>query len=305
MPDGSKWPSISVVTPSYNQGQFIEETIRSVLLQGYPNLEYIIIDGGSTDQSVEIIQRYEPWLTYWVSEPDRGQAHAINKGWRRATGDIVAWLNSDDLYRPDAMSRVVSLLELHPRVQWMCGDSVAIDSDGREKERIEARLADLGNWVEYRRLGSDYSFPQPSVFLRRRVLEQVGLLKEDLHYSFDLEYWCRVRIRGFEPLIVKEVLSCFRLHPASKTCSSWSRFLEEHERITAELSSRLPFRTRLRLAWKLARPRAVDAIQRAYDEAQGPLGLCTLSRLWKSHPVLILNRQFLGAVRRAITSHRK
>ena len=100
MPNGEAWPRISIVTPSFNQGQFIEETIRSILLQGYPNLEYIIIDGGSTDESVEIIKKYEPWLTYWVSEKDRGQAHAINKGLERCTGEILAYINSDDYYYP-------------------------------------------------------------------------------------------------------------------------------------------------------------------------------------------------------------
>ena len=103
MPDGRSWPKISIVTPSYNQGEFLEETIRAVLLQNYPNLEYFIMDGGSTDNSVEIIKTYKPWLTYWVSEKDKGQADAINKGFERVTGDILAWLNSDDTYEPDIL----------------------------------------------------------------------------------------------------------------------------------------------------------------------------------------------------------
>ncbi len=104
MADGSPWPCISVVTPSYNQGQYIEETIRSVLLQGYPNLEYIVMDGGSSDNSLEIIQRYSPWLTYWTSERDEGQADAINKGFERANGKLIAWLNSDDIYYPGTVA---------------------------------------------------------------------------------------------------------------------------------------------------------------------------------------------------------
>lgn len=106
MNDGRDWPKISIVTPSYNQGQFIEETIRSVLLQGYPNLEYIVIDGGSTDNSLEIIQKYEPWLRYWISEPDEGQADAIHKGFQRASGDLLAWQNSDDFYQLGAFQRI-------------------------------------------------------------------------------------------------------------------------------------------------------------------------------------------------------
>jgi glycosyltransferase involved in cell wall biosynthesis len=103
MPDGRPWPKVTIVTPSYNQGQFIEESMRSVLLQGYPDLEYIVIDGGSSDDSVDKIRRYEQWLEFWVSEPDSGQSNAINKGWRRSRGDVIAWLNSDDIYAPSAL----------------------------------------------------------------------------------------------------------------------------------------------------------------------------------------------------------
>ncbi len=117
--DGSSWPRVTIVTPSYNQAEFLEETIRSVLLQGYPNLEYIIIDGGSTDGSVEIIQKYERWLTYWISEKDNGQFDAINKGFSRANGEIMAWINSDDKYCPWAFNLVASIFRSLKEVNWL------------------------------------------------------------------------------------------------------------------------------------------------------------------------------------------
>lgn len=127
MPDSRPWPRISIVTPSFNQGRYIEETIRSVLLQGYPNLEYIVIDGGSSDNSVGIIKKYEPWLAYWVSEADRGQAHAINKGFQKATGEIFGWLNSDDVYCKGALGFTGWLLYRRPHVGLIYGDCDVID----------------------------------------------------------------------------------------------------------------------------------------------------------------------------------
>ena len=111
MPDGNSWPKISIVTPSFNQGKYIEETIRSVLLQGYPDIEYIVIDGGSMDASLDIIKKYERWLTYWVSEPDKGQSHAINKGFAKSSGEIYAYINSDDFYCPSAFGTVAPMFE--------------------------------------------------------------------------------------------------------------------------------------------------------------------------------------------------
>ena len=130
MPDGSPWPRVSIVTPSYNHGQFIEETIRSVLLQGYPNIEYIIIDGGSSDETLDIIRKYEPWLTHWVSEPDMGQSHAINKGFARCSGDVVAWLNSDDEYLPGTLGIVGHYMEKNPAADIVFGDQEEMDENG-------------------------------------------------------------------------------------------------------------------------------------------------------------------------------
>ena len=168
MPDGSPWPKVSIVTPSYNQGEFLEETIRSVLLQGYPNLEYIIIDGGSQDNSVEIIKKYEPWLAYWVSELDRGQAHAINKGFKRATGEIVTWLNSDDFYARRALGSVAQSFHKQ-QVDLLYGDCFFLDSAAGEYKHVKA----LPNSEISLFVGS---LPQPSTFFRREVLNY-GLLE--------------------------------------------------------------------------------------------------------------------------------
>ena len=138
--DGSPWPRISIVTPSYNQGQFVEETIRSVLLQGYPDLEYIIMDGGSANQSAEIITRYERWLTYWVSENDRGQSHAINKGFRRSSGAILGWLNSDDVLLPDALATVAMALPNSDEQELVAGRAEFRDVSGTRSIWVVDRI---------------------------------------------------------------------------------------------------------------------------------------------------------------------
>jgi glycosyltransferase involved in cell wall biosynthesis len=224
MPDGSPWPRVSIVTPSYNQAQFIEETIRSVLLQGYPNLEYIIIDGGSTDGSVEIIRRYEPWLAYWVSETDRGQSDAINKGIERATGEIVAWINSDDWYLPGVLAeRAVHLAE-HPNAALVYGDLNYVD----EHEEVAAiwravpcSTRDL--------LTSGNDIPQPTVFMRSEALRQVGYLNRELHYIMDWELWVRLSRIG-ELQVMSGRVANFRRHETSKSVADGYKFMLEHLR---------------------------------------------------------------------------
>ena len=208
-------PRVSIVTPSYNQGQFIEETIRSVLLQGYPNLEYIIIDGGSTDGSVEVIRRYEPWLVHWVSEADDGQADAINKGWRRATGDILAWLNSDDCYEAGAVHVAAAYLHGHPHAAAVYGRCTFVDAQGRALaggKPSGEQAVDLERWLTT----WITPIPQPSTFVRRNVLEEIGLLDETLQFCMDTDLWIRIALVaefGNTPVC----LSRFRYHPASKS----------------------------------------------------------------------------------------
>jgi len=210
MPGGAPWPRVSVVTPSYNQAQFIEETIRSVLLQGYPDLEYIVIDGGSADGSVEIIRKYERWLGRWVSEPDRGQSHALNKGFEAATGEFVGWLNSDDLYTPGAVGRAVRPFVSRREVGAVYGDAFVIDAAGKQIGHIQALEMDLGELL----LGN--YIPQPTVFMRRSALFEAGLLDERLHYAMDYDLW--LRLAGVAELKrLDGELASFRLCPGTKS----------------------------------------------------------------------------------------
>lgn len=211
LPDGSPWPRISVVTPSFNQATFLEETIRSVLLQGYPNLEYIVVDGGSTDGSIDIIRRYGPWLACWISEPDAGQTDAIRKGVRQSSGEILAWLNSDDLYCPDALKTVGAFLAVNPGIGLLYGDCEMIDEGGRAKGQFSVRQGDLAEL-----LGENY-IPQPSAFCRRDAWEAVGGPDPALHYVMDYDLWIRQLLNGVRASYLPSVLSRFRYHAVSKS----------------------------------------------------------------------------------------
>jgi glycosyltransferase involved in cell wall biosynthesis len=218
LPNEGSWPKISIVTPSYNQADFLEETIRSVLSQRIPNLEYIIIDGGSTDGSIDIIRHYEKHLAYWVSEPDRGQCHAINKGLERATGDIVAWLNSDDTYLPGAIEKAAGALTLQPAVGFVYGSAVFVDETGKKLNNYTAQP--LGPGLARMKYWHGWPVPQPALFVRRNVLDRYGLLDESFHYGLDYEWIIRISQQElFECL--PDTLATYRLHSSSKT-SHWN-----------------------------------------------------------------------------------
>lgn len=214
MPNGRPWPCISIVTPSYNQGQFIEETIRSVLLQGYPNIEYIVIDGGSTDNSVEIIKKYESWITYWVSEPDRGQSHAINKGFSHATGDLLGWLNSDDHFMPGALKKFAEVTVQNPEAGAFVGIGQIIDPSGKviyyKEPHLEITVESLYNWLY------GYDFMQPSCLFTKFAWQQNGPLGEDIHIALDLDLWLKVA-KNFKFVKIPELLSTSRSHGNAKT----------------------------------------------------------------------------------------
>jgi glycosyltransferase involved in cell wall biosynthesis len=206
----SELPSITIVTPSLNQGRFIEETIRSVLDQGYPNLEYIIMDGGSTDGSVEIIRRYADRLAYWTSAPDDGQSAATNAGWRMAKGEIIAWQNSDDRYLPGALHAVAKAFREHPDTVLVYGQTRRVDADG-------GPMGTVGSAYSQRKLlYSHQLIPLPSAFFRRSAVEAVGLLDESLHYSNDLDLFLRLN-RLARPVMLHQTLAEATFHADAKT----------------------------------------------------------------------------------------
>ena len=213
MKDCRAWFKISIVTPSFNQAPFLEETIRSVLLQGYPNLEYIIIDGGSTDDSPEIIRRYEPWLTYWTSEPDDGQAGAIRRGFQQATGDILAWINSDDTYEIGALARAADFFSDNPDMVFANGDVNLVDRDSQFIRRVYAMRPSLFLAAN----SGKHGWPQQGCFWRRSTYEQVGGIDASLQFCMDKDLFIRLINAGPGRRLPGPPLANFRIHEQAKS----------------------------------------------------------------------------------------
>ena len=216
---------VSVVTPSFNQAHFIEKTIQSVLSQEYSHIEYMVVDGGSSDNTTEILRRYENRLAWWVSERDQGQTDAINKGFARATGDIFAWLNSDDSYESGAVSAAVRYLEDHPQVGMVYGACNFINEDGQVIGKFDARQ------TSHRRIRRGYNhIPQQTMFFRAGLWRQVGPLDPSFHYAMDYDLWTRISARS-EIKYVPQTWANFRLHTAGKTLLADERFWPEMLRV--------------------------------------------------------------------------
>ncbi len=215
---------VSIITPSFNQAAYLETCIRSVLSQDYPYLEYIIVDGGSTDGSVDIIKKYAPRLAWWVSEKDHGQAEAINKGLARARGEIVAWLNSDDYYLPGAVGAAVQTLEAHPQVAMVYGNMLAVDENGRTINLFRYRQWTLPDLLCFQIIG------QPAVFMRRAALEQAGGLDPAYHCLLDHHLWLRLAACG-SILYVAQTWAAARYHPQAKNRARAAEFGREAFRI--------------------------------------------------------------------------
>lgn len=275
-----QWPRITVVTPSFNQAAYLEETIRSVLLQGYPNLQYIIIDGGSTDGSVEIIRRYAPWLDYWESEPDRGQSHAINKGLARANGLWCNWLNSDDYLLPGALARIAGVAAGNPAARLIAGRLRQLHPSGNLLPAPSVKLTgDAADDLVNHRMA------QPAMFYYRDCLSQV---EETLHLAMDFDLWMRFMAAYGAPAarLIEDPVAVFRLHPAAKTAVQAAGFAAEERRVLRHVFEALHAESAL-----------LDAL--APDGPHQPVILGTplsLAQLTRA----VVRRYLLGDLRRAV-----
>lgn len=222
-------PTVSIVTPSFNQARYLEATIQSVLSQDYPRIEYLIVDGGSTDDSVDILKKYSNRLAWWVSEKDRGQTDAINKGFARTTGDILAWINSDDTYEPRAVGQAVKYLIEHPEVGMVYADCNYINEAGHVIGRFPAAQTDL------QRLRSGYvHIPQQTMFFRTELWKQVGPLDPSFYFAMDYDLWTRLAARSRLKYLAGQTWANFRIHTSGKTIAAddrcWPEMLRVHYR---------------------------------------------------------------------------
>jgi glycosyltransferase involved in cell wall biosynthesis len=307
----SQYPRISIITPSYNQGHFIEETIRSVVSQGYPNLEYIIIDGGSTDNTVEVIKRYESQITYWVSEPDRGQTHAINKGLAIATGDILAYINSDDYYRPNTLFRVAEYFSNHPETDLLHGRCCYVNEQG---EKIGEQLGNIQSLEEILDLWDIWwkkrQFVQPEVFWTKQIAERVGEFAETLHYVMDYDYWCRILQAGCQVGCIDQELSCFRFTTTQKSNHSEKvaqELLELVQPLLWSSATSLRFKKRLELQGKwLYQARLMPQIAASTESGDSvPLRWLKSIQLIFQHPQLLFSPGFQHRVSQSVLNFRK
>lgn len=223
MPHDTSTPRITVVTPSFNQARFLDAALTSIHAQNYPNLEHIVLDAGSTDGSVEIIERFAARLSYWHSRPDGGQSDAINFGFRRATGDILLWINSDDMLAPGSLLAMARAFSNPKAPAWGIGGCICVDADGRETRSWAPGRVTLDRTLDW---GTAYIF-QPAVFWTRALWEEAGPLDEALHYAMDFDLWLAFFARG-APVIVDSMIGVHRTHADTKTSGVGERLLDEY-----------------------------------------------------------------------------
>lgn len=286
-------PLLTVVTPSFNQSEFIAQTIESVVSQDYPRIEYIVMDGGSTDGTLEVLRRYEGRLR-WISENDAGQSDAIHRGFSLGSGDILAWLNADDLYAPGAVSRAVAALMANAGAGFVYGNADFIDQDGRPAGHQMRRSWDFDHLLNYRNFIS-----QPATFFRRQAYEAVGGLSLDLHYVMDYDLWIKLG-RRFEVVAIPETLALVRMYAQTKTASGGlARVREMRQMVARHGRSRLPEWHHRDLVRALA-----DAAIGNWRSGRRRQALVVLLRTtpYLAHPMVIINMaRFVGRrVRREV-----
>ncbi|HEV8136043.1 MAG TPA: glycosyltransferase family 2 protein [Pyrinomonadaceae bacterium] len=282
---------LSIVTPSFNQGRFLEETILSVLNQGYEPLEYIVIDGGSTDESVEIIKRYQDRLTYWVSEKDRGQVHAINKGLERVTGEVFAFINSDDIYFPGTFNAVMSHFEAHPKSNWVCGDT-QLFGEGHETKLVETVVPKSAAHC----LAWEYKAAQPGHFWKTEIVRPG--FEERWNYDFDHDMYIRLLLSGYECEYLPFRMAGYRLHEVSKTIAEGHRQIEEFDQIAEFYETRLEGADK---RWCRA-TRFLRLSYAASEAGKRVEAAKWLTRALATHPESLMNRPFWGCLRRLATA---
>lgn len=244
-PDGGPWPRISLVTPSFNQAAYLEETIRSVLLQGYPNLEFRIFDGGSTDGSPSVIRKYERWLSGWVSQRDGGQSDAINRGFAQATGEIFNWLCSDDLLRPGALHAIGKAFSEAPECDVAAGTCYCLHEGAPEKSGVQPCRPERFDRHPYA-----FAVWQPSCFFRRQLVARRELVRSDLHYCMDRELWCYLKSRNARWKWCDDVISVNRFTGSNKSVVGKEKVMDELDVIYRAYSpERIPLTFWLRRAW--------------------------------------------------------
>ncbi len=291
--EAEQYPRLSIVTPSFNQGQFIEETIRSVLLQNYPNLEYIVIDGGSTDGTKQILAKYSGWISYWTSETDRGQTHALNKGMQLASGEVLAYINSDDYYLPGAFAHATKAL-IDSQADVFAGEVLVVPDN---QLFVKPKFETLYDWIYQ----TDCSIGQPGAFWRR--VKDLPSFDESLDYVFDREFFMQLAARNVKFVTSEEVVAAFRLHGDSKSFQYEERFYRENQLVNERYIAHLKSPDEQR---QLRAHLRVQDVRRRFHRIENLSGenFATIGSVIKEHPPLVFKREFYGKIKLLLASQK-